>query len=224
MKMADVEKAVAARATEIQTLTEKQDELAAQIVAEQKAAKEAAAAGDREAFGRHQTEAQALQADLDFSRTRLQALREKPAITREDAKSAWESYRSKYDPKMKAGLAHYQEIKKALMENYKALLDMQTEMIRERDKLARLAGIKDAPKETGMMFNEYLRAIFPAMTLSNKKGADFRAGIKIGGSTLIDPDAVFYMSNHAETVGMGIAGKDPFIDYMHRVVGSQTFN
>ena len=223
MKMADIEKKAAARAAEMQTLAKAQEELTAKIEAEKKAAKEAAAAGDREAFGQHQTEAQALQDELEFSQTRLQALNAQPAITLEEAKSAWESFRKEHDAWMQTGLNAYQELKAVLIEAYKKLLDKQAEMIRERDKLTRLAGIKAAPPQYGMSVTEYARSIFPAVSLPNKKGANFRAGIKIGGSTLQDPDAVFYMSNHAETVGMGIAGQDPFIDYMHRVVGSQTF-
>lgn len=217
MKMADIEKKVAARDKEMQTLAKAQEELAAKIEAEQKAAKEAAAAGDREAFGQHQTEAQALQADLEFSKTRLQALKGQPAITREEAKSAWENYRSKYDSDMKAGLGYYQDIKEGLLEHYKLLLDKQAEMIRERDKLARLAGIKAAPPETGLRLHEYLRVIFPATTIPNK-------AVKTG-HYLDDPDALFFMADHAATVGsVGLPGADPFVDYMLSVISSQTFN
>ena len=224
MKMADIEKQVAARATEIQTLTEKQDELAAQIVAEQKAAKEAAAAGDREAFGQHQTEAQAMQDELEFSKIRLQTLNAQPAITLEEAKSAWESFRKEHDTWMQTGLNAYQEVKAALMETYKKLLDKQAEMIRERDKLARLAGIKAAPPQYGMSVTEYARSIFPAVSLPNLAGADTKGTVRINGSTLRDPDAVFYMADHAVKHGMGYAGSDPFVDYMNHVVASQTFS
>lgn len=224
MKMADIEKKAAARDKEMQTLAKAQDELAAKIEAEKKAAKEAAAAGDREAFGQHQTEAQALQDELEFSKIRLQTLNAQPAITLEEAKSAWESFRKEHDTWMQTGLNAYQEVKAALMEAYKKLLDKQAEMIRERDKLARLAGIKAAPPQYGMSVTEYARSIFPAVSLPNLHGAETKGTLKINGSTLQDPDAVFYMADHAVKHGMGYAGNDPFVDYMNHVVASQTFS
>ena len=224
MKMAELEEKVAARAAEMQTLAKAQEELAAKIEAEQKAAKEAAAAGDREAFAQHKTEAQALQAELEFSKTRQQALNAQPAITLEEAKSAWESFRKEHDATMQAGLKYYSDLKKDLLDTYKTLLDKQAEMIRERDKLARLAGIKAAPPQYGMTAFEYVRSVFHAVTLPNRTTADGQGITKIGGSSLTDPDAVFYMADHAATVGMGLAGHDPFVDYMHHVVGSQTFS
>lgn len=216
MKMADIENKAAARAAERQTLAKAQDELAAKIEAEQKAAKEAAAAGDREAFAQHKTEAQALQAELEFSKTRLQALNTQPAITLEEAKSAWESFRKEHDGWMQTGLNAYQELKAGLMETYKKLLDKQAEMIRERDKLTRLAGIKAAPPQYGLSVAEYARHVFPAVTLPNRKVN--------AGHFLDDPDAVFYISDHAATAGVGLPGQDPFVDYMIHVVNTQTFN
>jgi len=222
MNMAEIEKKVAARAAEMQTLAKAQDELTAKIEAEQKAAKEAAAAGDREAFAQHKTEAQALQAELEFSKTRLQALTAQPAITLEEAKSAWESFRKEHDATMQTGLKYYSDLKKDLLETYKMLLDKQAEMIRERDKLVNLARLT-APPQYGLSVTEYARSIFPAVSLPNLTSADTKGFIRINGSNLQDPDAVFYMADHAAKYGMGAATADPFVDYMHRILGSQTF-
>jgi len=215
MKMADIEKKAAARDEEMQTLAKAQEELTAKIEAEQKAAKEAAAAGDREAFAQHKTEAQALQAELEFSKTRQQALNTEPAITLEEAKSAWESFRKEHDATMQAGLNYYSDLKKDLLDTYKTLLDKQAEMIRERDKLVRLAGIT-APRETGLKTRDYARVVFPAVTLPNRT-------VKTG-RCLDDPDAVFYMADHAATAGVGLPGQDPFLDYMLNVVSLQAFS
>lgn len=215
MKMADIEKKVAARDKEMQTLAKAQEELTAKIEAEQKAAKEAAAAGDREAFAQHKTEAQALQDELDFSKTRLQALNTEPAITPEEAKSAWESFRKEHDAWMQTGLNAYQEVKAALMETYKKLLDKQAEMIRERDKLVNLARLT-APPQYGLSVTQYARHVFPAITLPNRTVN--------AGHFLDDPDAAFYMANHAATAGVGLPGQDPFVVYMNHVVNTQTFS
>ena len=96
-------------------------------------------------------------------------------------------------------------------------------MIRERDKLVNLARLT-APPQYGLSVTEYARSIFPAVSLPNLTGADTKGTVRINGSTLRDPDAVFYMADHALKHGMGIATADPFVDYMHHVVGSQTFS
>ena len=214
MNMTKLERVVDARKAEIESLTQEEERLEESILTAEDAANYAASDGNRQEYDTQKTKIKDTKEQLEFLKIRIKALKENPAVTAEEAQDAWSAFISGYDREMQKGMAKYQEAKKALLAQYKTLLDLQAEMIRKRDKLAALTG------------TEYFKAkaIYPAATLPNRTASDMPLAIvNMGGTTLKDPDAVFFMADHAANVGLGLPGTDPFSEYMERVVGSQTF-
>lgn len=185
----EIEKLADLRRNEIAALAKKLEELPAKIAEADEKANVAATVGAYDDFRAAARERDELKGELEFVTLRLNKLREMPGVDPEIVKEAWEDYRKKYDPKLTAKIADYQKTMRKALDLYGEMVEMQTEAATLRCRLARFTGIPVTEA----------RSRFPSAAIPIRHVGLDSSGygtLKMGGTTLNDPDALRFLSDY----------------------------
>lgn len=116
------------------------------------------------------------------------------SVTVDDARAAWADFVKGYDKRMSAALAEFAAEKERFLQMYSDLVDLQKNACAVRERLSEATG---APVSS-----------FSMVTIPVQKGANTKGALKLGNVTIIDPDAVYYLSNHVQKTGVQLVYLD----------------
>ena len=177
------------RRNEIAELETKKETLPARIAAADKKASAAAEAGDMGAFDAAAVERDDLKREQEFNHIRLQKLKTSPLVDPERVKVAWNDYRAKYDPQMEKAIAEFEKAKRKMLDAYSAMVELQTESSTVRKRFGAYIG-QDPLNPVDPVVR------FPAKMIPLRGAiASNVALLSMGGTTIKDPDAVYYLSD-----------------------------
>ena len=154
----------------------------------------AADAGDLPGYKKAVAESGDIGIELEFSRDLLNKMTGS-GVSQQEASAAWKDYADGYNAKFDRMYADFEKKRTELLSTYCALVDLQAEALKTREKLAdiggygiRLFGIFDKPYDN----------IFPCRLLpSVDKDPEFN--LSFNGTMVKDPDAVFYLVNYRKS-------------------------
>lgn len=181
----DLKKEIFDKAGEIGQLEE-------QRKAAEEAAQAAAADGDQNLFYRHKNEAHECADKIEFLTARLERLRQLKVVDREDAAETWAAYTKEYNGKLSHKLEELEQVKAQFLKIYAELLELQAGMLRSREQLNSFTGSETNPANA-----EGAKA-YHAQMIPVKNGAMTRGLLSLGGTSLKDPDACYYLSMIAQ--------------------------
>ncbi len=198
-KIQEIEKLAELRHNEIAALAKKLADLPAKIAEADEKANAAATVGAFDDFRAAARERDDLKGELEYVTLRLKKLREMPDVDPEIVKAAWDDFRKKHDPKLTEKVAEYQKAMRKALEIYNELVGMQTEAATVRCRFARFTGVPvtDACRQ------------FPSASIPIRTAGLDCAGygvLKMGGTTLNDPDALRYLSDYITHQAQNNAG------------------
>ncbi len=159
------------------------------------AAQSAAEAGDIEKFKAASADAAELTTELIVCRAQYKKLNSITAVSKEEADSAWKSYVSEYKREFDKLSSEFEKKRKAMLDAYNALFELQTAACETRESLAECSGINT--KRTSMYDNPFEQA-FPCDTMLSNGYKD-QVKVNMQGTTSRCADAVYYLANFAKT-------------------------
>lgn len=113
-------------------------------------------------------------------------------VTLEQTRDAWDSYAADYNKKLSAKLRKLEAAKADLLKDYADALILQGEACEVRERLARYAGVHLQPAGVGI--DDHLEKTYP-MEYIPCKNAMKGVTTAIAGSSVKDPDAVYYLAS-----------------------------
>lgn len=116
-------------------------------------------------------------------------------ITLEQTREAWEDYVSDYKRKFAGKLKKFEAAKDEMLKAYADAVVLQGEACEARERLARLCGMPLQVAAVGI--DDRLDATYPMDYIPCKSGSmmDNDAVVSIAGSSIKDPDAVYYLAS-----------------------------
>lgn len=145
----------------------------------------AAENGDVEAFRAEKRKLEDVKDSIEIKTAQLKKLAN--PVTETMVNNFWKDYSSAYNKDFEKKLALFTEKKKELLSMYNEMLNLQTEAITMRERLAALIGLKNAPTDySGSAIDNAFK--FKHIPYVNGKTS-------IAGSGVTDPDAVYYLSS-----------------------------
>lgn len=116
-------------------------------------------------------------------------------ITLGQTREAWEDYVSDYKRKLAGKLKKFEAAKDEMLKAYADAVVLQGEACETRERLANLCGMTLGPVAVGI--DDRLDATYPMDYIPCKSGSmmDNDAVVSIVGSSIKDPDAVYYLAS-----------------------------
>ena len=183
----EIDRLAELRLKEIADLKTKAEALPEKIASANDKASAAVNANDLGAFEAATVEREELRREEDFVQKRLNVLNAAPTVDADRVVAAWNDYRSKYDPQMEKGIAEFAKAKQKMLDAYSAMVKLQTESSEIRKRLGSYVGAGAVS----------LTSRFPAKMIPLRSAAIKNVGfLSMGGTTLKDPDAVYYLSDY----------------------------
>lgn len=190
----ELDRQAAAVAAKKEELATKEAELTKKIEELKATAATLAESGELEDFKATEKARQEAETDLFVTTAQLVKLRKNPPIAKADAAAAWAGYAEIYNGQFSKKLADYENKRRALLDAYKELVDLQAEAITVRERLAGYLGIK---YDAGNAFDNPIERVFPCSVLPCRAGVDAVGLASTVGTPVRDPDAVFFLCYHA---------------------------
>jgi len=217
-KIQEIDQLAVMRRNEIAELAARGETFPEKIRIADAKATAAAEAGDFEAYRAAAKERDDLKAEDEYIKLRLQKLRGMPNVDPQLVKEAWDDYRNKVDPKMEQKIAEYQRAKRKMLDIYGEMVAIQKEGAGIRQRFSKMIGV-----DTSESFRAFPSKMIPLRTAADRHG-NATGLLSMGGATLKDPDAIFYMSNYVtqkmdEGTGYSVAS-DRELYLLHGIIGA----
>lgn len=192
----EIDRLAELRRNEIAELEAKNEALPSRIAAADEKASAAAEAGDMGAFDAAAVERDALKREQEYIRIRLQKLKTSPAVDPDRVMAAWKDYRAKYDPLMEKAIAEFEKTRRKMLDTYSVMVQLQTESSAVRKRFDGYVG--QNPLNPVDPVVRFPARMIPLRTANSTNVAL----LSMGGTTLKDPDAVYYLSDYVlNTIG-----------------------
>ena len=150
-------------------------------------------AADKKAYKDAKNDLQEYESQLDITRYAYEKSITRPVLTEEEASSIWEEYSSEHDKLFDKMYSDFEKKRNETLEAYRKLVDLQTEAIISRERLAEYAG-----KGIVHIYSAWDRPyddLFPCKCLPT----DSAEGRLIYSGTLVrNPDVLFYVASTAD--------------------------
>ena len=184
--MEALERAAQAHRAEIEKQQAALDAAVKEIEIEKRLCSEAVSNGDQAAFSKHRAAQADAESRRDFASARITFLQAEAPVKVEDARLTWQDIAAKYNKDLATAKSEYAKAKKKLCGLYLDMVELQNEMLKNREKLASLCG--------GQEDQAAQERRFPADVIPVIGGIDNRAGLRSPATRLLDPDANFVVS------------------------------
>lgn len=153
-------------------------------------AKAAAVLGDLSEYAVKTGEANNIQMLIQGKQIQLDSLESKNLT--DEAREAWSEYEADYAAALQSAGAVFKEAKENLIRAYRSMLDIQDRALATREQLAAALGV-DAS-----VLSDDIDHVFPMQYINENKGIN-DVITSIGGATVKDPDAVYYLASLGKT-------------------------
>ena len=153
-------------------------------------ADDAAAVGDVDGYLKFKTELDRQEAIFYVRKTQLE--RSQKVVTDDEISDAWDSFAKGYNKNLASKQTDFEKLKKAALSAYREMVDLQTDALIQRQKLADLAGITAV--SMGSVTPECERR-FPMDYISTSTASDDQVTFRVGGLGILDPNLAMFLDS-----------------------------
>lgn len=170
-------------------------------------------AADKKAYKDAKNDLQEYESQLDITRYAYEKSITRPVLTEEEASSIWDEFSSEHDRLFDKMYSDFEKKRNEMLEAYRKLVDLQTEAIISRERLAEYAG-----KGIVHIYSAWDRPyddLFPCKFLPTDSK---ESRLSFNGTTAKNPDALFYLASTADNESKkGL----PYIENhnLHKIMG-----
>ena len=128
------------------------------------------------------------------------------SVSTEMAKDAWTNYTADYDKRLVRAVSAFEAEKEKLFKMYSDMIDMQQEACAVREQLANAVSLNSDA--------------FMLKTVPVQRGANVKGALRIGGTSILDPDFCYYLSHYIIKSGNNLIlnPDDPVLRKAHAVL------
>lgn len=178
----ELEKLVAERTAQRKALEERVVELLNREEEYKAQMQTAVDSGDAEAYKTVKAKLSELEDEIMIAKLQLDKISSEDAVTEEEAAEAWEDYRNGYEMQFSSLMEKYEKQKAELLNSYSALVDLQTEACKTREKVAEYRKLSD---RGATAYDLPLDRQFPMQYLP----------VTFNGTSITAGDALFYLDS-----------------------------